>query len=434
MDNPGSGPLSPTTSNPGPSLLHSPSGGWISMGSSIAPQKQGTGGGGWPSSSSAITRMVSGVSSEHSRQPPPATANGNSPGPDGWAMQLDEIKSEVRRIVPTLTADRHKGQSGKVAVLGGCREYTGAPYFAAFAALRVGSDLSHVFCTHGAAAVIKCHSPELIVHPYFRESTEFEADELGEEARAALVAEMTAEVESWFSRLDCLVVGPGLGRDPLLLDIARSVIQRARAAGLPLVLDGDGLFLVAREPALVEGYSQCILTPNLNEFRRLCMTLGVCLHGPNNDRSSKLMEMTQHLRGPTVISKGPDDALCDGAHAMVCNASGGAKRCGGQGDILAGVVATFAAWAASFWDIAGRQQDTVPDMNPMMLAAYGGCLVTRTAAAYAFAKRKRSMVAGDMLETLGSAMEMLFDHSSFDQNSGAAGGGGGAHDAGKHNA
>lgn len=68
-------------------------------------------------------------------------------------------------------------------------------------------------------------------------------------------------------RLDCLVVGPGLGRDPLLLDIARSVIQRARAAGLPLVLDGDGLFLVAREPALVEGYSQCILTPNLNEFR-----------------------------------------------------------------------------------------------------------------------------------------------------------------------
>lgn len=70
-----------------------------------------------------------------------------------------------------------------------------------------------------------------------------------------------------YCRLDCLVVGPGLGRDPLLLDIARSVIQRAQTVGLPLVLDGDGLFLVAREPALVEGYSQCILTPNLNEFR-----------------------------------------------------------------------------------------------------------------------------------------------------------------------
>lgn len=62
-----------------------------------------------------------------------------------------------------------------------------------------------------------------------------------------------AEVESWFTRLDCIVIGPGLGRDPLLLDIARQVLLRARAAKLPLVLDGDGLFLVAREPELVEG-------------------------------------------------------------------------------------------------------------------------------------------------------------------------------------
>lgn len=224
---------------------------------------------------------------------------------------------------------------------------------------------------------------------------------------------MAAEVESWFSRLDCLVVGPGLGRDPLLLDIARAVILRARAVGMPLVLDGDGLFLVAREPSLVEGYGQCILLPNLNEFRRLCMTSDVSLHGPNNDRNTKLMEMTQHLKGPVVVSKGPEDAICDGVHTMLCDAAGAAKRCGGQGDILSGVVATFAAWAVSFWDTAHKQQDTfVPDINPMMLAAYGGCLVTRTAAAYAFANKKRSMVAGDMLETLGNAMEMLFDHQS----------------------
>lgn len=44
-----------------------------------------------------------------------------------------------------------------------------------------------------------------------------------------------------------------VGRDPLLLDIARACIARARLAGLPLVLDGDALFLVAREPELVLG-------------------------------------------------------------------------------------------------------------------------------------------------------------------------------------
>ena len=83
--------------------------------------------------------------------------------------------------------------SGKIAVIGGCREYTGAPYFAATSALKVvsiflmfhlmnhtntnishdvvqGADLSHVFCTKDAATVIKSYSPELIVHPILEES------------------------------------------------------------------------------------------------------------------------------------------------------------------------------------------------------------------------------------------------------------------------
>jgi hypothetical protein len=89
-------------------------------------------------------------------------------------------------------AESHKGQHGKVGIVGGCREYTGAPYFAAISAVRVGAgqaaaaqqprspaqltgappaaqvgaDLSHVICTGGAGGVIKGYSPELIVLPY----------------------------------------------------------------------------------------------------------------------------------------------------------------------------------------------------------------------------------------------------------------------------
>ncbi len=74
---------------------------------------------------------------------------------------------------------------------------------------------------------------------------------------AQVIREGVAEVEAWFSRLDCLVVGPGLGRDPLLLEVARACIARARVAGLPLLLDGDALFLVAREPELVRGAFLC---------------------------------------------------------------------------------------------------------------------------------------------------------------------------------
>ncbi|KAI3681610.1 hypothetical protein L6452_36410 [Arctium lappa] len=59
---------------------------------------------------------------------------------------------------------------GRIAVIGGCREYTGAPYFSAISALKIGADLSHVFCTKDVAPVIKGYSPELIVHPLLEES------------------------------------------------------------------------------------------------------------------------------------------------------------------------------------------------------------------------------------------------------------------------
>jgi ATP-dependent NAD(P)H-hydrate dehydratase len=59
---------------------------------------------------------------------------------------------------------QYKGNCGKVAVVGGSAEYTGAPYYAAVAALRTGSDLAHVFCPLEALIPIKCYSPEIIVH------------------------------------------------------------------------------------------------------------------------------------------------------------------------------------------------------------------------------------------------------------------------------
>jgi ATP-dependent NAD(P)H-hydrate dehydratase len=76
----------------------------------------------------------------------------------GMATDAASLAARVRTLVPPLSDDKYKGQAGKIGVLGGCREYTGAPYFAAFSALRVGADLSHVFCTRSAAPVIKACS------------------------------------------------------------------------------------------------------------------------------------------------------------------------------------------------------------------------------------------------------------------------------------
>lgn len=83
----------------------------------------------------------------------------------GQRLSASALMEQIRVFVPRLTHDLRKGSCGKIGVVGGSLEYTGAPYFAAITALRMGADLSHVFCTSAAAVPIKSYSPEIIVHP-----------------------------------------------------------------------------------------------------------------------------------------------------------------------------------------------------------------------------------------------------------------------------
>ena len=70
-----------------------------------------------------------------------------------------EIAQIVRPIIPALSREGHKGQMGRVGILGGSRDYCGAPYYASTASLKFGADLSYIFCSSMAAPPIKSYSP-----------------------------------------------------------------------------------------------------------------------------------------------------------------------------------------------------------------------------------------------------------------------------------
>ncbi|XP_039082610.1 ATP-dependent (S)-NAD(P)H-hydrate dehydratase isoform X3 [Hyaena hyaena] len=232
----------------------------------------------------------------------------------------------VRSIIPPLTAQKHKGQDGRIGVVGGCQEYTGAPYFAAISALKVGADLSHVFCTREAAPVIKSYSPELIVHPVLDSPSAVQ------------------DVERWLPRLHALVVGPGLGRDDLLLENVKGILEASKARDVPVVIDADGLWLLARHPALVHGYRKAVLTPNHVEFHRLWEAV---LRDPvdSSDHREAVRRLSQALGNVTVVQKGERDVISDGEHVLECAHEGSGRRCGGQGDLLAGALGVLLHWA-----------------------------------------------------------------------------------------
>lgn len=247
-------------------------------------------------------------------------------------MQSVEVDAErvIREITPVLDRSRHKGQAGNIAVIGGCREYTGAPYFAAISALKIGADLSHVFCTKDAAPVIKSYSPELIVHPVLEESYS-----VREEDKKNISSKVLAEVGKWLERFDCLVIGPGLGRDPFLLDCVSEIIRHARKSNIPIVIDGDGLFLVTNHLELVSGYALAVLTPNVNEYKRLVQKV-LSSEVNNEDPAEQVLTLSKQIGGVTILRKGKSDLISDGDTVKSVSIYGSPRRCGGQGDILSG--------------------------------------------------------------------------------------------------
>lgn len=73
----------------------------------------------------------------------------------------------LSKVFPPLTNNSKKGDNGRVAVIGGSLEFTGAPYYAAISSLKVGGDLAYIFCSKSASTAIKSYSPEVIVLPVF---------------------------------------------------------------------------------------------------------------------------------------------------------------------------------------------------------------------------------------------------------------------------
>lgn len=254
-------------------------------------------------------------------------------------------------------------------------------------------------------------------------------------------------------RLHVLVIGPGLGRDPLMHATCALVIRAARQRGMPLVLDADALLLVAKQPELVRGYGLAVLTPNVVEFARLGKALGV-------GEGEGVEGLARELGGVVVLQKGGVDRIAGGGEGeggvMEVDLKGGRKRSGGQGDTLTGCVATFLAWRGGYhgglWE-EGGEGGRLKEEETVRLAVLGGTAVTRVSlirgsflgggcgdvpemghaammgrtmltliiqecSRLAFAKHGRSLQASDLTEQVHTAFLNIFGDVDDDKQGG----------------
>ncbi|MEM2874882.1 MAG: NAD(P)H-hydrate dehydratase [Candidatus Hadarchaeales archaeon] len=258
----------------------------------------------------------------------------------------EEVTLEaVRRVLPERRPDAHKGDHGRVVVVGGSVRYVGAPALAALAALRTGSDLAIVAAPEKTAWAINALSPDLITVKLPCENLEpGSVDEILEEA----------------ARSNAMVVGPGLGNDKKTLEAVGLLLQDIRRSypRLPLVIDADALRTF---PPEISRGMPWVLTPHAGELAEMTG------HAPPSvlDERIKSAEMASRKFGCVVLLKGRIDVISSPDGGRMLNRTGNpGMTVGGTGDVLSGIVGSLlgqgvgpfeAAWAGAL--ICGRAGD-----------------------------------------------------------------------------
>lgn len=262
------------------------------------------------------------------------------------ARRIDE--RELARLLPRRRRTTHKGAQGKVLIVGGGLGMAGAARMAGEAALRVGAGLVTVATRPENVAAVVAARPELI-------------------CRAVQSAE--ADLQPLLAQADVVALGPGLGQD----DWAQEVFAAAIGAGKSLVIDADGLNLLARNPQRGECW---VLTPHPGEAARL---LNAETSAIQRDRLGSVRALSERYGGVAVLKGAGTLVQIPGELTLICDRGNPGMATPGMGDVLTGVIAGLAA-----------------QIGEAPKAAALGVLVHAMAGDLAAARGERGMIATDL--------------------------------------
>ena len=232
----------------------------------------------------------------------------------------------------------HKGNNGRLLIVGGSKDYSGAPAIAGMAAIGAGADLVYVAAPQKAAEAIKSTSPDLIVKS-------LEGDTLS--------LAHADEILGLCDNVDAVLVGPGAGIDD---DTAKLFNVLAAKVKKPIVFDADSLKQV--ELALVKNRDDIVLTPHIFEFKsffKVSQDLKLDIDSYDfkkvDDNITEFQKITRQIKG-TVIVKGQYDLILQNTRFRINKSGNSGMTVGGTGDALAGIVASLLSQGSDAFDSA----------------------------------------------------------------------------------
>ncbi len=230
---------------------------------------------------------------------------------------------DVDAVIPRRSPDAHKGQFGRLLVIGGSDVFTGAPTLVALAAYRTGTDLVFVAAPERAAQAISSMSPNLITIKL-----------PGENLALAHIRLLRDQLE----KANAVAVGPGLGLNKQTISAVRKIVSLVLQSKKPLLLDADGLRAVGVVRKKLFDAST-VMTPHAGEFQ------AVSGKPPSRDLKVRSLEVKSFASrsGGVVLLKGHTDVVSDGMRVKLNNTGNPGMTVGGTGDVLSGIVAGLMA-------------------------------------------------------------------------------------------
>ena len=274
--------------------------------------------------------------------------------PDLTALQA----ADVGAALPRPPADSDKYRRGVVGLVAGSQRYTGAAALAVGGALRGGAGMVRLVSAEHAVAVVRVLWPEAVITV------------TGPDRPASQDIPTAGRVQAW-------VAGPGMGTD----DDARERLAAVLASDVPVLVDADGLTLLAADRGLLDRAAPTLLTPHAGELGRL---LGVdpadieARRLEHARRAAAELGATVLLKGSTTVIAGPDggpdagpDGGPDGGPVWVNLTGTSWLATAGTGDVLSGLAGALLAQGLAVGEAAAAAP-YLPGLAARLAAGGGG--------------------------------------------------------------
>ena len=252
-------------------------------------------------------------------------------------MPLADVSAQPLTKLPPRSADSHKGDYGRVLVVGGSRGMAGAVALAGKAALRSG------------AGLVTLAVPRSIQETVARFEPSYMTLSFGAADNDSLRGEDVDDVLQAGDQMTAIALGPGLGAAPYTAELVHDLYCRVAQ---PMVVDADGLNALAQDLDQIQSpVAPRILTPHPGEFQRL---VGEKCAADSAERAAQASKLCHRDNtGQTiVVLKGHHTIVTDGRQYSVNTTGNPGMATGGTGDCLTGVIVALLAQGLSSWESA----------------------------------------------------------------------------------